>query len=148
MEMAIFTFIITLISAAFAIYCYNDIDRKKILFTHGDKFDFFITARPFLTELASGVYYLLQKLDKKQKLTRKLKTKIKTWHGAAHDLTVRIAQHCYNHKYNAVCFGHTHVPKQYHVAGIECVNLGSQCELPITYAKIDEEGTITLKQYE
>jgi predicted phosphodiesterase len=126
----------------------QEINRKKILFTHGDKFDFFITARPFLTELASGVYYLLQKLDKKQKLTRKLKTKIKTWHGAAHDLTVRIAQHCYNHKYDAVCFGHTHVPKQYHVAGIECVNLGSQCELPITYAKIDEEGTITLKQYE
>ncbi len=29
MGMAIFTFIITLISAAFATYCYNDVDRKK-----------------------------------------------------------------------------------------------------------------------
>ena len=111
-------------------------------------FDFFITSKPFLTELASGIYYVLQKIDKKQKLTRKLKTKIKTWHGAAHDLTVRIAQYCYNNKYDAVCFGHTHVPKQYYVGGIECVNLGSQCDLPITYAIIDSNGTITLKNYE
>ena len=128
---------------------YNElVGKKRILFTHGDKFDFFITSKPFLTELASGIYYVLQKIDKKQKLTRKLKTKIKTWHGAAHDLTVRIAQYCYNNKYDAVCFGHTHVPKQYYVGGIECVNLGSQCDLPITYAIIDSNGTITLKNYE
>ena len=126
----------------------SKINNKRILFTHGDKFDFFINARPFLTELASGIYYILQKIDKKQKFTRKLKTKIKTWHGAAHDLTIRIAQYCYNNKYNAVCFGHTHVPKQYYVGGVECVNLGSQCELPITYAMIDDSGKIELKQYE
>jgi predicted phosphodiesterase len=128
---------------------YNElVGKKRILFTHGDKFDFFITTKPFLTELASGIYYILQKIDKKQKLTRKLKTKIKTWHGAAHDLTVRIAQYCYNNKYDAVCFGHTHVPKQYYVGGIECVNLGSQCDLPITYALIDDRGNIELKNYE
>ena len=124
------------------------VNRKRILFTHGDKWDIFITTKPFLTELASGVYYILQKIDKKQKLTRKIKRYVKTWHGAAHDLTVRIAHYCYNNNYDAVCFGHTHVPKQYYIGGIECVNLGSQCELPITYAVIDKHGTITLNHYE
>ncbi len=121
------------------------VGKKRILFTHGDKWDHFITSKPLLTEIASGMYYLLQKFDKKQKFTREIKKKVKTWHGAAHELTVRIAQHCYDLKYDAICFGHTHVPKHSYVGGIECVNLGSQCDLPVTYAIIDKEGKIELK---
>ena len=121
------------------------INNKKILFVHGDKWDFFISTKPVLTELASAVYYFLQKIDKKQKYTRKLKRKVKMWHDAAHNLTIKIAQYCYNGKYDAVCFGHTHVPKHECIGGIECVNLGSQCDLPITYAVIDDEGKIELK---
>ncbi len=121
------------------------INGKKILFVHGDRWDIFIATKPVLTELASAVYYVLQKIDKKQKYTRKLKQKVKTWHDAAHNLTINVAQHCYNGKYDAVCFGHTHVPKHEHIGGIECVNLGSQCDLPITYAIIDNEGKIQLK---
>jgi predicted phosphodiesterase len=99
-----------------------------------------------LTEAASAVYYLLQKIDKKQKWTRKLKRATKTWHDAAHELTIKVAQYCYNGKYDAVCFGHTHVPKHEMIGGIECVNLGSQCDLPITYAVIDDEGIIKIKE--
>ena len=121
------------------------INNKRILFVHGDKWDIFIATKPVLTELAGAVYYVLQKIDKKQKYTRKLKQKVKTWHDAAHSLTIKIAQYCYNGKYDAVCFGHTHVPKHEHIGGIECVNLGSQCDLPITYAIIDNEGKIELK---
>jgi predicted phosphodiesterase len=121
------------------------INNKRILFVHGDKWDIFIATKPILTELASAVYYVFQKIDKKQKYTRKLKQKVKTWHDAAHNLTIKIAQYCYNGKYDAVCFGHTHVPKHEHIGGIECVNLGSQCDLPITYAIIDNQGKIELK---
>jgi putative phosphoesterase len=124
------------------------VNNKNILFTHGDKWDNFTNSKPVITEIASRVYYVLQKLDKNQKLTRKLKKTIKTWHGAAHELTVRIAQYCYINKYDAVCFGHTHVPKHYIVEGIECVNLGSQCELPVTYAMIQDDGTIEIKKLE
>lgn len=121
------------------------IGGRRILFVHGDKWDIFIKTKPLLTELAGAVYYVLQKIDKKQKYTRKIKKKIKTWHDAAHDLTLKIAQYCYSGKYEAVCFGHTHVPKQELIGGIECVNLGSQCDLPITYAIIDKQGKISLK---
>jgi len=115
------------------------------LFVHGDKWDFFISTKPVLTELASAIYYILQKVDKKQKYTRKIKQKVKTWHDAAHNLTIKIAQYCYDGKYDAVCFGHTHVPKHERIGGIECVNLGSQCDLPITYAIIHNDGKIEQK---
>ena len=124
----------------------ENINGKKILFVHGDKWDNFITTKPLITELASGVYYLLQKIDKKQKYTRKIKNKIKTWHDAAKELTINIAQYCYNGKFNAVCFGHTHVPCHEKIGEVECVNLGSQCDLPVTYALIDNAGKIKLKK--
>ena len=124
------------------------IEGKAILFVHGDKWDTFINTKPVLTELAGAVYYVLQKIDKKQKWTRKLKKKVKTWQDAANELTIRIAQHCHSSHYDAVIFGHTHVPNHEHIGGVECVNLGSQCDLPITYAIIDKHGKIELKTKE
>ena len=134
-----------LLGFEFVIEYSQEINNKRILFVHGDKWDEFISSKPWLTEIASGIYYLMQKFDKKQKFTREIKKKVKTWHGAAHELTVRIAQHCYDQKYDAICFGHTHVPNHLYIGGIECVNLGSQCDLPVTYAIIDKEGKIELK---
>ncbi|NDB84803.1 MAG: hypothetical protein EB127_19160 [Alphaproteobacteria bacterium] len=114
------------------------IGSKKFYFVHGDRWDYIIQLRPLLTELASGIYYLLQKIDKKQKLTRKLKKSIKTWRSSAEKVMERIA--C------QVCvFGHTHMPEHTNVEGIECVNLGSQCDLPVTYCTIDNKGKVILR---
>lgn len=124
------------------------INDKSILFVHGDRWDSFIYSSPILTEIASAIYYFLQKIDKKQKYTRLIKKRVKTWHNAADELTRKLAQHCVTLKHNAVCFGHTHVPNHSYVNGVECVNLGSQCDLPITYAKINDEGKIFLKTKE
>ena len=123
----------------------KEINSKKILFVHGDRWDYFIKAKPFITNVAAAIYYFLQKLDKKQTLTRKLKKKIKTWHGSADAIMDRVSNHCYDKGYNAVCFGHTHIPGKKIMNGVECVNLGSQCDLPVTYALIDSRGNIILK---
>ena len=48
------------------------IKKKKFYFVHGDRWDYIIQLRPFLTEIACGLYYFLLKIDKKHKLTRKL----------------------------------------------------------------------------
>lgn len=138
----------TLMGLEFKEEHFEEINGKRILFVHGDKWDVFIQKQPILTELASAAYYILQKIDKKQKYTRKIKQRVKTWHDAAHELTIKIAQYCYDGKYDAVCFGHTHVPKEEMIGGIECVNLGSQCDLPITYATINSVGKIELKTKE
>jgi predicted phosphodiesterase len=121
------------------------IGDKKILFVHGDRWDHFVMAKPILTSIASFFYHLLQLFDSKQKLSRKLKRIIKTWHNSADTLMERISKYCVEHKYNAVCFGHSHIPKKHFYHGIECVNLGSQCDLPVTYAVIDHIGNIILK---
>ena len=118
---------------------------KKFYFVHGDRWDYIIQLKPLLTELASGLYYFLQKLDKKQKYTRILKRKIKSWHGAAKKISERICKHGLNHGYDVVVFGHTHIPLHNTLHGVECVNLGSQCDLPITYCKINEKGRVELK---
>ena len=121
------------------------IGTKKFYFVHGDRWDYIIQLKPLLTELASGLYYFLQKLDKRQKYTRILKRKIKSWHGAAKKISERICKHGLNHGYDVVVFGHTHIPLHNTLHGVECVNLGSQCDLPITYCKINEKGRAELK---
>lgn len=121
------------------------IDGKKFYFVHGDRWDYIIQLRPFLTEIASGLYYFLQKIDKTQKFTRKLKKKIKTWRSSADKVMERIANHGKFLDCDVVVFGHTHIPEHKKVNGIDCVNLGSQCDLPVTYCTISNKGSITLK---
>jgi predicted phosphodiesterase len=118
---------------------------KKFYFVHGDRWDYVIQLKPLLTEIASGLYYFLQKVDKHQTYTRILKRKIKSWHGAAEKISERICKYASNHGYDVVVFGHTHIPLHNNISGIECVNLGSQCDLPVTYCKISNKGNITLK---
>jgi preprotein translocase subunit SecA len=43
-------------------YIFNS-GEKKIICTHGDKFDDFITSYPILTRIADYAYHLLQKID-------------------------------------------------------------------------------------
>ena len=121
------------------------IGNKKFYFVHGDRWDYIIQLKPLLTEIASGVYYLLQKVDKRQKYTRILKKRIKSWHGAAKKISERICKHARNNGYDTVVFGHTHIPLCDTFDGVKCVNLGSQCDLPVTYGLIDEKGHISLK---
>jgi len=124
------------------------INGKKIHFVHGDCFDSFIKSQPMITELASGVYYFLQKLDKKQIYTRKLKKLIKSWNNAAESLAKKACEWAYKMKYDALILGHTHIAKHTKIGEVEYLNLGSQCELPITYALIDDLGNIELQYLE
>jgi len=121
------------------------IGGRRFYFVHGDRWDYVIRLRPLLTEVAAAIYYFLQKIDKKQKTTRKLKKLIKTWRSSSERVMTRIAHHTKDIGCHAVVFGHTHMPDHVHIGGIECVNLGSQCDLPVGYAKIDNSGKIVLK---
>jgi len=121
------------------------IGGRKFYFVHGDRWDYIIQLRPFLTEIAGGIYYILQKIDKKQKLTRKLKKMIKTWRSSAEKVMERVAYHAQGLKCDVAVFGHTHMPEHTNINGIECINLGSQCDLPISYCLIDDESNVKLK---
>ena len=121
------------------------IGNKKFYFVHGDRWDYIIQLRPLLTEIASGLYYFLQKFDKKQKYTRKVKKFIKTWRSSAQKVMQRIAHHAKSLDCDCIVFGHTHMPEHVYMDDMECLNLGSQCDLPVTYGLIDNKGHISLK---
>ena len=121
------------------------IGNKHIHFTHGDNFDTFIKNQPLITELASGIYFYLQKIDKNQKYTRKIKKLIKTWKNASDVLAKKACIWANQKKYNAIVLGHTHIAKHETIDNIEYVNLGSQCDLPVTHALINTDGEIELK---
>jgi UDP-2,3-diacylglucosamine pyrophosphatase LpxH len=118
---------------------------KKFYFVHGDRWDYIIHLRPVLIEIAAAVYYFLQKFDKKQKYTRKIKKFIKSWRSSADRVMSRVANYGREHNCDVVVFGHTHMPEHKNVEGVEAVNLGSQCDLPVSYCKIDNKGNVTLK---
>jgi len=118
---------------------------KTFYFVHGDRWDYIINLRPVLIEVAAAVYYFLQKFDKKQKYTRKIKKFVKSWRSSADRVMNRVANYGREHNCDVVVFGHTHMPEHKNVEGIEAVNLGSQCDLPVTYCKIDNKGNVTLK---
>jgi putative phosphoesterase len=121
------------------------IGYKKFYFAHGDRWDYIIHLQPILIEVASAVYYLLQKFDRKQKYTRKIKKFVKSWRSSADKVMDRVTNYGREHNCDVVVFGHTHMPDHKNVNGIEAVNLGSQCDLPVTYCKIDDKGNVTLK---
>jgi predicted phosphodiesterase len=124
------------------------INSKKFYFAHGDRWDYLIQLKPYLAEVGAAIYYFLQKLDKKQTYTRKLKKTIKTWRSSADKVMQRIAHHGKDLGCNTVVFGHTHMPEYKMIDGIECVNLGSQCDLPVTYSIINSAGYIQLQSKE
>jgi len=140
--------ITTLLGFEFVDNYVETVNHKVILFTHGHGWDTVIKDHAILTEIASGAYYVLQKVDRKQWLTRRLKKWVKTWHDAADHLMKNVADFCGKNQYDAVCFGHSHIAKIEIIDGIECVNIGSQCDLPVTYAIIDDGGKIHLKSKE
>jgi len=124
------------------------IGDKSIHFTHGDMFDSFIQNQPIITELASGVYFYLQKIDKKQKYTRKIKKMIKTWKNASDVLAKKACKWANQLEYDTIILGHTHIAHHEIIDNVEYVNLGSQCDLPVTHALIDCSGIISLKYLE
>ena len=135
----------TLLGFNFVKYYTEKINGKHIHFVHGDKFDSFIQNCPVITELASGVYFYLQKIDKKQKYTRKIKKMIKTWKNASDTLARKACKWADQLKYDAIVLGHTHIAKHETIDNVEYVNLGSQCDLPVTHALVDHKGKIELK---
>jgi len=127
---------------------FETINSKKFYFVHGDRWDYLIQLKPYLADIGATIYYFLQKLDRKQTYTRKLKKAIKTWRSSADKVMQRIAHHGKDLDCNTIVFGHTHMPEYKIIDGIECVNLGSQCDLPVTYAIINSNGDIKLESKE
>jgi UDP-2,3-diacylglucosamine pyrophosphatase LpxH len=119
-----------LIGAEFLFEYVYENNGRKILITHGDRFDTIIKRRPFLTKFADYLYRLIQKYDRSVDndyyYSSMVKNHSKTLSRCTDNTVQKAIEHQQNHKYDAIIIGHLH--KASHLTkiseGVEYVNCG------------------------
>lgn len=124
-------------------YIFNS-GEKKIVCTHGDKFDDFITSYPILTRIADYAYHLLQKIDSEFYWARLAKMSSKTFLKCIEKVKLKALKYKEKVGCDAICVGHTHMPENYMD---QYFNSGCWTEKPPTYLKI-KNGEITVEKYQ
>jgi UDP-2,3-diacylglucosamine pyrophosphatase LpxH len=120
---------------------------KQYLAIHGHQFDSFITENPRLTDIASYLYLLLQKVDSNnQQLSRWVKRTSKKWlqlSESSADLAIDYAR-----KKNAhfIFCGHTHIPLIKENLGVLYYNSGCWTDRPSHYITICSRNGIQLRE--
>lgn len=88
-------------------YVFNS-KNKKICVVHGDQFDDFITKHKIITEIVTGIYFWLQKIDKDLKLSTFLKRNSKSFIRCVSKVRDRATEYAKTFEYDIICCGHTH----------------------------------------
>jgi len=125
------------------------INKKKIIITHGQIFDYYIIYQPFITWLFTGIYYLIQKFGgKRQRMALFLKHKSKTWLKIHEKLRVRAIKFAKNHSGNVILCGHSHIAESHkdEDSNILYINSGSFCDKICHFITIDKSGNCELKE--
>ncbi len=101
----------------------------RLLILHGDQFDTFTTAYPWLTEIACGMFYYIQKWMP-HRAARWVRRISKRWQRNSQLIERRAVEYARNHGFHHVTCGHTHLPLCSHHDGITYVNSGTWTEAP------------------
>jgi UDP-2,3-diacylglucosamine pyrophosphatase LpxH len=109
---------------------------RKIHIEHGHRFDTFMGNHPFITWLASSVYYLIQLLDFTKKSAGYIKLASKAWVDAAHAVSSRAIAFAVASGYTDIVCGHVHIASNRHWGDVTYWNTGSFCESPSYYLTI------------
>jgi len=117
--------------------------ERIIWFEHGHRFDFFIKKHPFLTEIASQLYYLIQRLDTRSVVCSRIKKSSKSWLDASRVVADRALKFAKNEGFTDIVCGHVH---QHGIVddGVRYWNTGTFCDSPSFYLVI-EGGEISLR---
>lgn len=126
--------------------------EKKILISHGDKYDAFIENYPITTKIADFLYRCIQRFDRicgnGYLLSGSIKRSSKTFLGATEVLSRNAIRHCKDIGYDAIICGHTHKACQLTnlETGIQYTNGGCWTDSVCNYVVIDSYG-IHLKEF-
>jgi UDP-2,3-diacylglucosamine pyrophosphatase LpxH len=119
-------------------------DQIRLLILHGDQFDHFITKYKYITAVACGMFYYVQKLAP-HRAARWIRRVSKRWQRNS-DLVQRGAvEYARSKGCNAVTCGHTHMPFVADVDGIRYVNSGTWTEAPPCPFVAVAGGEVTLE---
>ena len=114
---------------------------KRFCAIHGHQFDVFLTKNVIISEIASAVYYGIQKFDmQNQKLARGIKQLSKGWLRLADEVAKKAIHHSMKHHYDVVICGHTHKAGHQVINGHDYYNTGCCTDIPSHYIIIDGDG--------
>jgi UDP-2,3-diacylglucosamine pyrophosphatase LpxH len=109
-------------------YVYSN-GQIRLLILHGDQFDTFTTAYPWLTEIACGIFYYIQKWMP-HRAARWVRRISKRWQRNSELIERRATEYARSQGYRYVTCGHTHLPLTSEVDGVCYLNSGTWIEPP------------------
>ena len=97
-----------------------------------------------MTFIFTGIYYWIQKLNKSQKLARKIKSMSKSVVKAKEIVSKKFVEK-HGEKYDVLLAGHTHFPEIKVFSNCQYVNSGSFCENLCSYGVVYEDGSFDIE---
>ncbi len=109
-------------------YVYDN-GQVQLLILHGDQFDTFITHLAWLTNIACGLFYYIQKLAP-HNASRWIRRISKKWQRNSQLIERSAIDYAKNKGYHFVTCGHTHLPLVSEHDGVRYFNSGTWTEHP------------------
>jgi UDP-2,3-diacylglucosamine pyrophosphatase LpxH len=101
----------------------------QLLILHGDQFDTFTTGYPWLTEVACGAFYFIQKYMP-HRAARWIRRITKRWQRNSERIERRAVEYAQSRGFHYVTCGHTHLALVSSHNGVVYINSGTWTESP------------------
>ncbi len=112
---------------------------------HGHQYDRFLVNNKFLSDVASGLYIFLQKIDmKKRRFSRFVKRMSKRWLRLSEKVSRSAIKFGKTRGARYVFCGHTHMALEKKTDSLSYFNIGCWTDIPSSFATIAEDGTVEL----
>lgn len=106
-----------------------DNQQARLLILHGDQFDTFTTGYPWLTEIACGVFYYIQKYMP-HRAARWIRRITKRWQRNSERIERGAIEFARSRGFRYVTCGHTHLPLVSEHDGMLYLNSGTWSDVP------------------
>ncbi len=120
---------------------------RRLMATHGHQFDTFLQQRVIISNVASWLYLLLQRLDREsQRLSRWVKRSSKSWLRVSDKIARDAVDHALRRNADIVFCGHTHLALEMQAEGVRYYNSGCWTDRPSQYITIDHENRVAIHE--
>jgi UDP-2,3-diacylglucosamine pyrophosphatase LpxH len=122
---------------------------RRFLAIHGHQFDRFLEENVVISEIATVLYLLVQKMDtRRQRFSRLLKRMSKKWLRLSRQVALRAARYGRAQGADYVFCGHTHRAVALQLEGVGYYNTGCWTDVPSHYITVDSANRIQLHEHE
>ena len=118
----------------------------QLLILHGDQFDTIITDYPWLTEIACGIFYFIQKFMP-HRAARWIRRITKRWQRNSELIMRRASEYAASRGFRFMTCGHTHLPLVAEHDDVLYINSGSWIEAPPCPFVVVQGNQVRLEQW-